>query len=118
MPFGARNWPEVKLRFPPNVEVEDTFNVPVIPVLVKEDTPTTFKEFNDAAEVVVKDPPMPTLPVILAFPQTSSLLLLVVAPIPRLPEELMKVVLVPELTWKVWEGEEVPIPNLLFVLSQ
>lgn len=46
----------------PNVLAPDTFNVPVIPVLVNDDTPTTFNEFNEATEVEVKDPPIPMFP--------------------------------------------------------
>ena len=38
--------------------------------------------------VTVNDPPIPTFPVILALPQTSSLLLLVVAPTPTFPEKV------------------------------
>ena len=67
-------------------------------------------------EVTVRDCPIPRLPVKFAFPQTSSLLEEVVAPIPKLPEELMKVVLVPEFTWKVNNGLVVPIP--IFPLSK
>ncbi len=42
-----------------------------------------------------------------------------VVPIPILPPEVTTTEEVPEeLTWKDWEGAEVPIPSLLLPLSQ
>src|ERR1035437_2043775 len=47
---------------PPTPTLPDTFNVPVIPVFAKDETPETFNELSDAAELTVNDPPTATLP--------------------------------------------------------
>jgi hypothetical protein len=55
---------ELTVKVEPIPVLPVTLRVPVTPVLVRDETPITFKDPKLAAEEVVNDPPTPALPLV------------------------------------------------------